>query len=124
MSVARKILRTQIIVSEELNKIDDAFIKLCYLCLQKSRFIKNQEASALLSNSGVSAPLSNTSLIDDVLFEDTCFVLTTSKKISLKWMKRVQFLLAGDKFVLKLLLRQPGFTCSACRSFTQHRKRI
>ena len=38
--------------------------------------------------------------------------------------KSSKLLLAGDKLVLKLLLRQPGFTCSACRSFTQHRMRI
>ena len=34
------------------------------------------------------------------------------------------FLLTGDKFIPKLYLRQPGFTYSACGSFTKHRERI
>ena len=28
-------------------------------------------------------------------------------------------LLAGDKFMYEMHLRQPGFTCSACGSFTK-----
>ena len=35
-----------------------------------------------------------------------------------------QFLLAGDKCMPELHLRQPGFTYSACRLFTKHRERI
>ena len=35
-----------------------------------------------------------------------------------------KFLLAGDKFMPKLHLRQPGFTYSACGPFTKHRERI
>ena len=34
------------------------------------------------------------------------------------------FLLAGDKFVLELHLRQPGFTCSARGPFTKHLERV
>ena len=34
------------------------------------------------------------------------------------------FLLAGDKFMPKMHLRQPGFTYSACGPFTKHKKRI
>ena len=33
-------------------------------------------------------------------------------------------LLAGDKFMLKMHLRQPGFTYSACGSFTKNKERI
>ena len=33
-------------------------------------------------------------------------------------------LLTGDKFMLELLLRQPGFTYSACEPFTEHHERI
>ena len=29
------------------------------------------------------------------------------------------FLLAGDKFMPEMHLRQPGFTCSACGPFTK-----
>ena len=35
-----------------------------------------------------------------------------------------KFLLAGDKFMPELHFKQPGFTYSACGSFTKHRKRI
>ena len=34
------------------------------------------------------------------------------------------FLLAGDKFMPKMHLRQPGFTYSACGSFIKNRGRI
>ena len=32
------------------------------------------------------------------------------------------FLLAGDKFMPKMHLRQPGFTYSACEPFTKTKK--
>ena len=35
-----------------------------------------------------------------------------------------RFLLTGDKFMLEMHLRQPGFTYSACGLFTKHRERI
>ena len=35
-----------------------------------------------------------------------------------------KLLLAGDKFIPELHLRQPGFTQSACKPFTKHCKRI
>ena len=35
-----------------------------------------------------------------------------------------KLLLTGDKFILKLHLRQPGFTYSACGPFTKHCERI
>ena len=34
------------------------------------------------------------------------------------------FLLAGDKFMLAMHLREPGFTYTACRPFTINKKRI
>ena len=34
------------------------------------------------------------------------------------------FLLAADKFMPEMHLRQPGFTYSACRSFTKNKERI
>ena len=33
-------------------------------------------------------------------------------------------LLTGDKFMPEMHLRQPGFTCSGCGSFTRNRQRI
>ena len=35
-----------------------------------------------------------------------------------------KFLLAGDKFMLKIHLRQPIFTYSACAPFTKNKERI
>ena len=35
-----------------------------------------------------------------------------------------KILLAGDKFMLELHLRQSGCTYSACGQFTKHRERI
>ena len=34
------------------------------------------------------------------------------------------FLLVGDKFMLEMHLKQPGFTYSACRAFTKNKERI
>ena len=33
-----------------------------------------------------------------------------------------KFLLAGDKFMAEMLLKQPGFTYSACEPFTKTKK--
>ena len=35
-----------------------------------------------------------------------------------------KILLAGDKFCLKMHLKQPGFTYSACGLFTKNKERI
>ena len=35
-----------------------------------------------------------------------------------------KFLLAGDKFMPEMHLKQPGFTYSACGAFTRNKKRI
>ena len=35
-----------------------------------------------------------------------------------------KFLLAGDKFMLEMHLRQPEFTYSTCRAFTKNKKII
>ena len=35
-----------------------------------------------------------------------------------------EFLLAGDKFIPEIHLRQPGFTYPACGPFTKNEKRI
>ena len=35
-----------------------------------------------------------------------------------------KFLLAGDKFMAELHLKQPGFTYSACGPFTRNKERI
>ena len=35
-----------------------------------------------------------------------------------------KFLLVGDKFMPKMHLKQPGFTYSACGTFTKNKERI
>ena len=35
-----------------------------------------------------------------------------------------KFLLASDKFMLEMHLKQPGFTSSACGPFTRNKQRI
>ena len=35
-----------------------------------------------------------------------------------------KFLLAGDKFMFKMYLKQPEFTYSACEPFTKNKERI
>ena len=41
----------------------------CAICgSKKSKFIKNQEAKALLSNLGIRTQLSKVSILDDILF--------------------------------------------------------
>ena len=35
-----------------------------------------------------------------------------------------KFLLAGDKFMPEMHLREPQFTYSACGAFTKHKQRI
>ena len=35
-----------------------------------------------------------------------------------------KFLLAGDKFLTEMHLKQPGFTYSSCRPFTKSKERI
>ena len=35
-----------------------------------------------------------------------------------------KLLLAGDKFMAEMYLKQTGFTYSACRSFTKNKERI
>ena len=65
---------------------------------KKSKFIKKQEAKGLLSNLGIRTPL--------------CFVLNATT-LNYKMNGIInKFLLAGDKFMPEMHLRQPGFTYS------------
>ena len=36
----------------------------------------------------------------------------------------IKFLVAGDKFILEMHLKQPGFTYSGCDPFTKNKYRI
>ena len=81
----------------------------CSVCgIKKSRFVKEQEAKGLLSNLGIKTPLSKIPLLN-VLF----WMCIKMNEIINK------FLLVGDKFMLEMHLKQPGFTNSACRPLTK-----
>ena len=73
----------------------------CAICgSKKSRFIKNQEAKGLLSNLGVRTPLSKVPILGDILFW-----------MHIKMNEIVNnFLLAGNKFMPEMHLKEPGFT--------------
>ena len=79
---------------------------------KKSKFVKEQEASRLLCSLGIKAPLNKIPLLCPLLFYEY------------KMNKIVRFLLAGDRFISEMYLRQPGFTNSACGPFTKNKKSI
>ena len=84
---------------------------------KNSRFIKKQEAKAILSNLGLRTPLSKVPLLGDILLLST---------ISLEYEKNEivnTFLLAGDKFMPEMHLKQSGFTYSTCGPFTKNNKK-
>ena len=86
----------------------------CVDCrIKKSRFVKEQKAKGLLSNLGIKTPLKQNSIVK-------YFVLKCIK------MNEIidKVLLAGDKFMPEIHLRQPRVTYSACSSFTKNKGRI
>ena len=84
----------------------------CATCnSKKSRFIKNQEAKGLLSNLGVRTPLSKLPILGEILF---WMHIKINKIIN-------KFLLAGNKFMPQMHLKQSGFTCGP---FTKNKERI
>ena len=86
----------------------------CAIC--GSKFIKKQEAKGLLSNLGIRTPLSKIPILGDVL---------SAIPLNYKMNDVInKFLLAGDKFMLEMYLKQPGFTYSASGPFTKNKKRI
>ena len=93
----------------------------CAVCdSKKSKFIKQQENSGLLSSLEIKAPLSKIPLV--VLF---CFRSIKQDNSRYKMNEIVnKLLLAGDKIISEMHLRQPGFTYSDCGPFTKNKKRI
>ena len=74
----------------------------CAMCdSKKSKFTKQQEATGLLNSLGIKAP----------------------SRYKMNEMVN-KFLLAGDKCMPEMHLRQPGFTYSACGPFTKNKGRI
>ena len=88
----------------------------CAICgSRKSKFIKKQDAKELLNKLGIKTPLSNAPVLGDILFYLSIILMNEIRN---------KFLLAGDKFMPQMHLRQPGFTYSACGSFTKNKERI
>ena len=81
--------------------------------IKKSRSVKEQEAKGLLSNLGIKAPLSKIPLLN-IFFLRYIKMNETVNKL----------LLVSDKFMPELHLKQPGFTYSACGSFTKNKERL
>ena len=83
----------------------------CAVCgTKKSRFVKEQEAKGL-SNLGIKKPLNKIQLLGDILF----WVYKRNDIVN-------KILLAGDKFMSEIHLKQPGFTYSDCGPFTKNKK--
>ena len=76
---------------------------------KNSKFIKEKEASGLLSSLGIKTPLSKIPLIGTLCFNSIKQFNATYK------MNEIvnNFLLAGDRFMPEMHLRQPVFTYSA-----------
>ena len=90
------------------------FLSKCAVCVsKKSKLIKEQEASGLLSSLGIKPPVYKIPLLGPLLFYEYKMNEIVNK-----------FLLAGDKFVPEVYLRQPGFTYRACELFTKNKERI
>ena len=79
---------------------------------EQSKFIKEQEASRLLSSLGIRTPLSKIPLVGPPLFWEYKMneIVNT-------------FLLAGDKFMPEKHSRHPGFTYSTCQTFKKAKKK-
>ena len=80
-------------------------------CVVKVKFIKEQEARGLLSNLGKRTPLSQIPLLGPILFQNIKYLLLINKS-----------LLAWDKYMPGMHLRQLRFTYSACGLFTKKEK--
>ena len=84
------------------------------------KFIKQQEASWLLSCWAIKTPLSKIALVGLLLFLRYYKVNTRYKMNEIV----SKVLLVGDKFVPEMHLKQPGFTYSACEPFTKNKEKI
>ena len=82
---------------------------------KKLKFIKEQEASGLLSSLGTKTPLSKILLLGRLLFWRYWHVTTRYKMNEIS----TKLLLAGDKFMPEMHLRQPEFIHSVCGPFTK-----
>ena len=86
----------------------------CSVCnSNKSTFIKEQEAGGILSSIGIKLSMSQNS------FVRSYFILKCKTNEIIN-----KFLLAGDKFMSEVHLKQTGFTYGACDPFTKNKEII
>ena len=85
----------------------------CVVCGdKKSKFIKKQKAALL-----------NNTIIRKCFKKDSNIKRYLALNYKMNDLMN-KFLLAGDKFMPKIHLRQPGFTYSACGPFNKNKERI
>ena len=110
-------------VSKTINGKTMILSKYVIFGSKNSKFIKEQQAKGLLSNLGIRTPLNKIPLLGHILFQLSRIMLDA---ISLYKIINIinKLLLAGDKFMLEIHLRQPQFTYSAWGPFTKHKQRI
>ena len=90
----------------------------CVVCDgKKSKFMKEEEASGLLSSLGIKTLLNKTPLLSPHFIQ----MFNTRYKMN-DIVNR--FLLAGDEFMPESHLREPGYTYRACGLFTKTKQRI
>ena len=98
-------------------------LSTCAICdSKKSKFIKEQQAKGLLSNLGLRTPLNKIPVLG--YFVLIKYKMNTNAKHSPMGHVISKFLLAGDKCMPEIHLRQPQLTYSACGPFTKHEQRI
>ena len=79
---------------------------------KESKFIKKQGAEWFLISLELKSPLSKIPISGDIL----CQRYKVNEKVN-------NILSPGDKFIPEMLLRQLGFTCSACVSFSKNKEK-
>ena len=85
----------------------------CAECgFKKVKFAKKQEPKGFLSNLGIKTSLSKIPLSN---FYFKVYKMNETES---------NFLLASDKFMPEMHLKQPGFTYSACSPFTRNKERF
>ena len=87
---------------------------------KKSKFIKGQEASELISSLRIETLLRKIPLVGLLLFQRYQQVNTRYKFSEIV----NKFLFAGDKCIHEMHLRELGFTYSACGPFIKSKERI
>ena len=97
---------------------------------KKTKFIKKEEARGLLSNLGIKTLLRKIPLVGVFFLFFCCFFLFCFKSFkqvnTIYRMNEIvnKILLAEEKFIPEIHLRQPGFTYSPCGPFRQKKERI